>query len=75
MTRGHGCVRRRYERRVERCLSTANGVQAGRVRINAPQVIFPQTAWGGYKPSSIGRALGPWGLAAFQEIKHVIRST
>jgi betaine-aldehyde dehydrogenase len=41
---------------------------------NAPQVIFPQTAWGGYKQSSIGRELGPWGLAAFQELKHVIRA-
>ena len=52
----------------------ANALQAGLVWINAPQVIFPQTAWGGYKQSRIGRELGPWGLAAFQEIKHVIRS-
>ena len=52
----------------------ANALQAGLVWINAPQVIFPQTAWGGYKQSSIGRELGPWGLAAFQEVKHVIRS-
>ena len=52
----------------------ANVLQAGLVWINAPQVIFPQTAWGGYKQSSIGRELGPWGLAAFQEIKHVIRA-
>ena len=52
----------------------ANALQAGLVWINAPQVIFPQTAWGGYKQSSLGRELGPWGLAAFQEIKHVIRS-
>lgn len=52
----------------------ANALQAGLVWINAPQVIFAQAAWGGYKQSSIGRELGPWGLAAFQEIKHVIRS-
>ncbi|MGY2374959.1 aldehyde dehydrogenase family protein [Pseudomonas sp. SDO524_S393] len=52
----------------------ANALQAGLVWINAPQVIFPQTAWGGYKQSSIGRELGPWGLAAFQEIKHVVRA-
>ena len=52
----------------------ANGLQAGMVWINAPLVIFPQTAWGGYKQSSIGRELGPWGLAAFQELKHVIRA-
>jgi betaine-aldehyde dehydrogenase len=52
----------------------ANALQAGLVWINAPQVIFPQTAWGGYKQSSIGRELGPWGMQAFQEIKHVIRA-
>ena len=50
----------------------ANALQAGLVWINAPQVIFPQAAWGGYKQSSLGRELGPWGLQAFQEIKHVI---
>ncbi|WP_248794484.1 aldehyde dehydrogenase family protein [Pseudomonas sp. MWU13-2105] len=52
----------------------ADALQAGLVWINAPQVIFPQTAWGGYKQSSLGRELGPWGLQAFQEIKHVIRA-
>ena len=52
----------------------ANALQAGLVWINAPQVIFPQTAWGGYKQSSMGRELGPWGLSAFQEIKHVVRA-
>ena len=59
---------------VETAERVANALQAGLVWINAPQVIFPQTAWGGYKQSSIGRELGPWGLAAFQEIKHVIRA-
>jgi len=38
------------------------------------QVIFPQTAWGGYKQSSIGRELGPWGLMSFQGLKHVVRA-
>ena len=50
----------------------ANALEAGMVWVNAPQVIFPQTAWGGYKQSSIGRELGPWGLMAFQELKHVV---
>ncbi|XCY73096.1 aldehyde dehydrogenase family protein [Pseudomonas sp. CBR-F] len=58
---------------VEAAERVANALQVGLVWINAPQVIFPQTAWGGYKQSSIGRELGPWGLQAFQEIKHVIR--
>ena len=52
----------------------ADQLQAGLVWINAPQVIFPQAAWGGYKQSSLGRELGPWGLAAFQELKHVVRA-
>jgi betaine-aldehyde dehydrogenase len=50
----------------------ADGLDAGVVWVNAPQVIFPQTSWGGYKRSSIGRELGPFGLAAFQEIKQVL---
>jgi len=64
-------VASRDERAAER---VANALQAGLVWINTAQVIFPQVAWGGYKQSSIGRELGPWGLQAFQEIKHVIRA-
>jgi betaine-aldehyde dehydrogenase len=52
----------------------ANALHAGMVWINAPQVIFPQTSWGGYKQSSLGRELGPWGMQAFQEVKHVVRA-
>ncbi len=52
--------------------SIARQLQVGMVWVNAPQVIFPQTSWGGYKQSSLGRELGPWGLAAYQEIKHII---
>ena len=69
-----GLVASVVSRNGEAAERVANALQAGMVWINAPQVIFPQTAWGGYKQSSIGRELGPWGLAAFQEIKHVIRS-
>jgi len=50
----------------------ADALAAGVVWINTPQLIFPQTSWGGYKQSSIGRELGPFGLAAFQEIKQVV---
>lgn len=52
--------------------SIARQLQVGMVWVNSPQVIFPQTSWGGYKQSSLGRELGPWGLAAYQEIKHII---
>jgi betaine-aldehyde dehydrogenase len=50
----------------------ADALAAGVVWINVPQLIFPQTSWGGYGQSSIGRELGPFGLAAFQEIKQVL---
>jgi len=69
-----GLVASVVSRSAETAERVANALQAGLVWINAPQVIFPQTAWGGYKQSSIGRELGPWGLQAFQEIKHVIRA-
>jgi len=69
-----GLVASVVSRNGEAAERVANALQAGTVWINAPQLIFAQTAWGGYKQSSIGRELGPWGLAAFQEIKHVIRS-
>ncbi|MES2263703.1 MAG: aldehyde dehydrogenase family protein [Pseudomonadota bacterium] len=60
---------------VARAERVAARLEAGMVWINAPQVIFPQTAWGGMKKSSLGRELGPWGLAAFQEIKHIVRAS
>ncbi|WP_336355310.1 aldehyde dehydrogenase family protein [Pseudomonas granadensis] len=69
-----GLVASVVTRNAEAAERVANALQAGLVWLNAPQVIFPQTAWGGYKQSSIGRELGPWGLAAFQEIKHVVRA-
>jgi len=69
-----GLVASVVSRSVETGERVANALQAGLVWINAPQVIFPQTAWGGYKQSSLGRELGPWGLQAFQEIKHVVRA-
>jgi betaine-aldehyde dehydrogenase len=50
----------------------ARALEAGVVWVNTPQLVYPQTSWGGYKHSSIGRELGPFGLAAFQEIKQVL---
>ncbi|MFG6081123.1 aldehyde dehydrogenase family protein [Paracoccus litorisediminis] len=49
----------------------ANHIDAGHVWVNSPQIIFPNTAWGGFKASGIGRELGPWGLAAYSGVKHV----
>ncbi|WXL26017.1 aldehyde dehydrogenase family protein [Ectopseudomonas mendocina] len=55
----------------QRAMRVANALEAGHVWINSMQVVYPQTSWGGGKASGIGRELGPWGLAAFQQIKHI----
>lgn len=53
-------------RRVAACLD------AGTVWVNTEQLVLPETGWGGMKRSGIGRELGPWGLAEYLEVKHVI---
>ncbi|MCI0431827.1 MAG: aldehyde dehydrogenase family protein, partial [Rhodospirillales bacterium] len=55
----------------ERAQRVAAGIDAGHVWINSAQVIFPGTAWGGFKASGIGRELGPWGLHAYTGVKHI----
>ncbi|VWL86402.1 aldehyde dehydrogenase family protein [Burkholderia lata] len=68
----YGLVATIVTRDTARARRVAGALEAGVVWINTPQLIYPQTSWGGYKRSSIGRELGPFGLAAFQEIKQVM---
>jgi betaine-aldehyde dehydrogenase len=56
----------------ERALRLAAELEVGTAWVNVPQLVFPQTGWGGFKHSGLGRELGPWGLQAFQELRHVI---
>lgn len=51
----------------------AQALEAGHIWINSQQVVFPETSWGGFKRSGIGRELGPWGLNAYLEVKHITR--
>ena len=46
-------------------------LEAGHIYNNVSVAIPPQTSWGGFKQSGIGRELGPWGLAGFLEVKTV----
>lgn len=57
----------------ERADAVADRLEAGQVWVNTPQVVYPDSAWGGFKQSGIGRELGPWGLAAYQGVKHILR--
>ncbi|MGM0637827.1 MAG: aldehyde dehydrogenase family protein, partial [Pseudomonadota bacterium] len=47
-------------------------LRAGSIWFNTEQLVLPETGWGGFKRSGIGRELGPWGLASYLEVKHVI---
>ncbi|MFK8328702.1 aldehyde dehydrogenase family protein [Pseudomonas sp. BJa5] len=51
----------------------AAALEVGHVWINSIQAVFVETSWGGSKGSGIGRELGPWGLSAYQSVKHVTR--
>ncbi len=57
----------------ERAQRLAAQLRVGQVWINMPQLVLPETSWGGFGQSGIGRELGPFGLAAFQETRHVLR--
>ena len=54
-----------------RAARVADRIRAGHVWVNSAQIIPPNTAWGGFGASGIGRELGPWGLSAWQGIKHI----
>lgn len=58
---------------VQRAERVADALEVGHVWINSLQAVFVETSWGGTKGSGIGRELGPWGLAAYQSVKHVTR--
>ncbi|KAB0495857.1 aldehyde dehydrogenase family protein [Pseudomonas vancouverensis] len=56
---------------LQRAERVANALEVGHVWINSIQAVFVETSWGGTKGSGIGRELGPWGLSAYQSVKHV----
>lgn len=49
-------------------------LRAGHVWVNTPQVIFPQSCWGGFGQSGIGRELGIWGLEACTSLQFITSS-
>jgi betaine-aldehyde dehydrogenase len=57
----------------ERAERVAAQLEVGHVWINSFQAVFVETSWGGVKGSGFGRELGPWGLSAYQTIKHITR--
>ena len=56
---------------LEKANWAAAQIDGGHIWINSPQVIDPNSAWGGFKSSGIGRELGAWGLQAYLGVKHL----
>ncbi len=56
----------------ERARRVGRQLQAGSVWLNSEQLVLPETGWGGFKRSGIGRELGPWGISAYLAVKHLV---
>ncbi len=56
----------------ERALSVARRLRTGAVDVNGGS-FNPQAPFGGYKQSGVGRELGEYGLAEFQQVKAIQR--
>jgi betaine-aldehyde dehydrogenase len=56
---------------LKRAERVADQLQAGTVWINGYHTPHVEAPWGGFKQSGIGRELGPHGLSAFTEPKHI----
>ncbi|WP_134704713.1 aldehyde dehydrogenase [Ammoniphilus sp. YIM 78166] len=56
---------------VSRAMRVAKKVQAGTVWINSYNKNYPQTEFGGYKESGLGRTRGIEGLMEYTETKHI----
>jgi len=60
-----------FSKDINKCLIYAQGVQAGTVWVNTYFGGTPQTPFGGFKQSGIGREMGEDGLHEYAEIKTV----
>ena len=58
-----------------RSLRVSEKIEAGTIWTNAWAQILDQFEEGGFKKSGVGRLNGHGGLAEFQEVKHIYRST
>lgn len=57
---------------VERARRVGRALRAGSIWVNSEQLVLPEAGWGGFGISGIGRELGPWGLAEYLQVKHLI---
>jgi acyl-CoA reductase-like NAD-dependent aldehyde dehydrogenase len=60
-----------YSRDLDRAWRFAERLETGAVGVNVNDTTELQAPFGGWKLSGVGRELGPEGLMAFRETKHI----
>lgn len=60
-----------YDENLGRAMAVADRIESGGVGINVNDVSELQAPFGGWKQSGVGRELGPEGLYAYLETKHI----
>jgi aldehyde dehydrogenase (NAD+) len=60
-----------WSRDVPRARALANRLETGTVWVNDYHLLNLRFPFGGYKQSGFGRELGAWGLAEYQQLKHI----
>jgi aldehyde dehydrogenase (NAD+) len=60
-----------WSKDIDRALALARRIESGTVWINDYHLLNVRFPFGGYKQSGFGRELGPWGLAEYQQVKHI----
>jgi aldehyde dehydrogenase (NAD+) len=58
-----------FTNNINDAMKFAHSIQAGSVWVNTYDAVTPQTPFGGYKQSGIGRELGMDGLKPYLEVK------
>lgn len=61
-----------FTKDINKAMTFTSAVEAGTVWVNVYDAVFPQSPFGGFKMSGIGRELGEYGLQEYTEVKNVI---
>ena len=60
-----------WTRDITRAMRVIKQLRAGITWVNTYHPTYSEAPWGGYKQSGVGRELGTYGLAEYQEVKQV----
>lgn len=61
-----------FSRDLDKVNYLVQGIKAGSVWVNCYNAFSPQTPFGGYKDSGLGREMSEYGLQQYTEVKVVI---